>query len=119
MHLFDTFLLAGQPVLIAIRDLVPDENNPLTATDVQELWETIYAGNPNVKVIIIPDIASVNYGRGVGYTVNEVKVPEGIANISATEIREQIIHGRHEWKQHVDEKIHDLLEQKIRQRIQL
>ena len=27
-----------------------------------------------VKIIIIPDIASVNYGRGVGYRVEEIIV---------------------------------------------
>ena len=40
-----------------------------------------------VKVIIIPDIESVNYGRGVGYEIIEHQPPEQIKRISTTEIR--------------------------------
>ena len=43
-----------------------------------------------VKVIIIPDIESVNYGRGVGYEVIEHFPPRLIQNISATEIRQKL-----------------------------
>ena len=43
-----------------------------------------------VKVIPIPDIESVNYGRGVGYEINEYTPPEDIGKISATEIRKNL-----------------------------
>ena len=109
MHIFDTFLKAAKPVLIAIRDIEPDASNPLPASEVKILWEKVYAGNQLVKVIIIPDIASVNYGRGVGYEVNEIAVGETVASISATEIRRQIVEGENEWKALVDESIHDML----------
>jgi nicotinamide mononucleotide adenylyltransferase len=109
MHIFDTCLKEGKPVLIAIRDIEPDPNNPLPADEVKKLWESVYKDNPLVKVIIIPDIASVNYGRGVGYEVNQINVPESISSISASEIRQQIIDGKNEWKDFVDEKIHGLL----------
>jgi hypothetical protein len=39
-------------------------------------------------VIIIPDICSVDFGRGVGYDVSEWIPPKEIAEISATKIRE-------------------------------
>jgi hypothetical protein len=42
-------------------------------------------------VIIIPDISSVEFGRGVGYDVIEHIPPPEIADISATKIREQMI----------------------------
>jgi nicotinamide mononucleotide adenylyltransferase len=109
MHIFDTFLKEDKPVLIAIRDIEPDAANPLPAAEVKTLWEKVYAGNALVKVIIIPDIASVNYGRGVGYEVNEIPVGEAVASISATEIRRQIIAGERGWKALVDENIHDML----------
>jgi nicotinamide mononucleotide adenylyltransferase len=109
MHIFNTFLNDNKPVLIAIRDIEPDAANPLTAIQVQTLWQTVYENNPLVKVIIIPDVASVNYGRGVGYEVNEIKVASTIANISATEIRKQILAEQTDWKNLVDEKIHTLL----------
>lgn len=109
MHLFGTFLKEDKPVLIAIRDIAPDANNPLYAAEVKALWEMVYQDNPLVKVIIIPDIASVNYGRGVGYEVNQIPVPEAISSISATEIRQQILEGKNDWKEFVDEKIHGML----------
>jgi nicotinamide mononucleotide adenylyltransferase len=109
MHIFDTFLKDSKPVLIAIRDIEPDASNPLSASEVKTLWENVYADNPLVKVIIIPDIASVNYGRGVGYEINEIAVGETVASISATEIRRQIIAGEDGWKTLVDEHIHEML----------
>ena len=39
-----------------------------------------------IKVIIIPDIESVNYGRGVGYDVIEHKPPKEIGEISIGKI---------------------------------
>ena len=107
--IFNEFLNKGLPILIAIRDVNPDPNNPLPAEAVKQIWETIYEGNDLVKVIIIPDIASVNYGRGVGYEVNEIKVDSVIANISATEIRKQILSGEESWKDMVSEKAHIIL----------
>jgi hypothetical protein len=41
-------------------------------------------------ISIIPDIESVNYGRGVGYEIIEHVPPTEIKEISATKIREQL-----------------------------
>ena len=109
MHIFDSFLKDAKPVLIAVRDIEPDATNPLSAAAVKMLWEKVYANNPLVKVIIIPDIASVNYGRGVGYAINEINVADAVAAISATEIRRQVIAGENDWKGFVDENIHEML----------
>ncbi|NOT50050.1 MAG: hypothetical protein HOP10_02090 [Chitinophagaceae bacterium] len=114
MELFNTFLQQGKPVLIAIRDIEPDESNPLTAQEVKELWDTVYSNQPLMKVIIIPDIASVNYGRGVGYEVNQLQVPDNISAISATEIRKQVMAGETGWKEMVDRSIHEKLSQLLR-----
>lgn len=113
MQLFNSYLDRGEPVLIAIRDILPDADNPLSAEEVKDLWETVYRNNEMVKVIIIPDIASVNYGRGVGYEVNQLQVPDHISAISATEIRRQIGTGETGWKESVDPAIHDKLAQMI------
>jgi nicotinic acid mononucleotide adenylyltransferase len=103
--IFNTFLDKGLPILIAIRDTPIDEKNPLSAYEVKALWEKVYENNDLVKVIVIPDIASVNYGRGVGYDVNEIKVDTSIANISATQIRDNIRNNNNSWKEFVDERI--------------
>jgi len=83
----------GKNVLICIRDIEPDNKNPYTSEEVynnvsQELSELISAGR--VKVIIIPDIESVNFGRGVGYDIIEHIPPQEVGDISATKIREQL-----------------------------
>jgi hypothetical protein len=43
-----------------------------------------------VKIMTIPDICSVEFGRGVGYDIIEHLPPLEIADISATKIREQL-----------------------------
>ena len=44
----------------------------------------------SIKVVIIPDIESVNYGRGVGYEIIEHVPPNQVEQISATKIRAQM-----------------------------
>jgi hypothetical protein len=53
-----------------------------------ELKDLIQDGK--VIVTIIPDIESINYGRGVGYDIIEHIPPAEIGEISATSIREQM-----------------------------
>jgi len=51
---------------------------------------TDYSKEGRIKLMIIPDIESVNYGRGVGYHINEHVPPQEIKEISATKIRNQL-----------------------------
>ena len=91
--IFQEELDLGNNVLIAIRDVKPDEKNPFTAEEVKRNVEKEYEpeiAEGRVLVMIIPDIKSINFGRGVGYDVIEHVVPEDIAGISATKIREQL-----------------------------
>ena len=91
--LVDQRLNEGKNVLICIRDIQPDEKNPFTAQEVEanikkELWTLL--SDERVKVIVIPDIESVNFGRGVGYDIIEHIPPQEVSDISATKIREQL-----------------------------
>ena len=86
-------LKEGKNVWVAIRDVKPDEKNPWTAHEVmmnlsEELKELIEEGK--VLLSIVPDIESINYGRGVGYDIIEHVPPKDIGDISATSIREQM-----------------------------
>lgn len=49
-----------------------------------------WMGQGMIKVIVIPDIEGVYYGRDVGYKVEQLSVPPEVAAISATKIREQM-----------------------------
>ena len=91
--LFNQKLEQGIPILIAVRDTPVNDSNPFATEDVianleKEYSEEVESGM--VKVISIPDIESVNYGRGVGYEINEFVPPEDIGKISATKIREKL-----------------------------
>jgi len=86
-------LREGKNVWVAIRDVKPDDKNPWTAHEVlmnlsKELQALIEAGR--VFISIVPDIESINYGRGVGYDVIEHVPPKEIGDISATSIRDQM-----------------------------
>lgn len=107
--IFNTYLDKKENILIAIRDVPSDEKNPLSAITVYYLWKEIYRDNPLVKVIVIPDICSVNYGRDVGYAINEIEMPKDIQRISATFIRDEIKNRKNNWKELVDERVHDAL----------
>ena len=62
----------GKNVWIAIRDVEIDEDNLFTAHEVlMRLTKEpfIMENTDKIMISIIPDIESVNYGRGVGYDV--------------------------------------------------
>ena len=43
-----------------------------------------------IKITLVPNITNICYGRGVGYKIEEVILPENIQKISATEIRKKM-----------------------------
>ena len=91
--LIDQRLNEGKNVLICVREVSKDDKNPYDPLEVKENVEKELKDLINakrVKVIIIPDIESVNYGRGVGYDIIEHVPPSEIGEISATKIREKL-----------------------------
>ena len=91
--LIDQRLNENKNVLICIRDMETDKNNPYTPEEVKINVEEALKDlvrDRRVKVIIIPDIESVNYGRGVGYDIIEHVPPKKVGEISATKIREKL-----------------------------
>jgi len=94
LWLINERLKEGKNIWLAIRDVKPDEKNPWTAQEIEkmiyegELKELILDGR--IIVSIIPDIESVNYGRGVGYDVIRHVPPKEIGDISATSIRNKM-----------------------------
>jgi cytidyltransferase-like protein len=91
--LFQGVLDEGKNVLICIRDGAVNEKNPFTPQEVllniaNEMKDQVTQGK--VKIMVIPDICSVEFGRGVGYDIIEHIPPTEIGEISATKIREQL-----------------------------
>ena len=92
-QLIDQRLDEGKKVWIAIRNIPPDEKNPWTADEVmlnlqKELHDLIK--EDRIFISKVPDIESINIGRGVGYDVIEHCPPDVVKNISATKIREEM-----------------------------
>tara|TARA_X000001036_G_C20302550_1_gene652976 strand:- start:52 stop:381 length:330 start_codon:yes stop_codon:yes gene_type:complete len=91
--LIDQRLNQGKNVLVCIREVSLDDSNPYNPQDVKRNIENELSNlieSNRVKVIIIPDIESINYGRGVGYEIIEHVPPQNIGEISATKIRKKI-----------------------------
>jgi cytidyltransferase-like protein len=91
--LFQEALNQGKNLLICIRDGEVNEKNPFTSKEVKKTIEDTYTLLVNsgiMKVMIIPDICSVEFGRGVGYDIIEHIPPTEIGDVSATKIREQM-----------------------------
>lgn len=86
----------GIPLLIFVRDTHYDAYSSELRKRMIEA--TMTKLKVNAKVMIIDDIESINYGRDVGYKVEEVQVDEKMKEISATEIRKRIDKGDKSWK---------------------
>ena len=92
--LIDQKLKHGKRVCIAIRDVPLDDKNWWTSDKIEldiekRFKKEIQAGI--IKVIQIPDIESINIGRGVGYDIIEHIPPKDIHDISATNIRKEFV----------------------------
>lgn len=91
--LIDQQLNKGNKVCIAIRDVEIDEKNWWSASDIADsllarFHDKIKDGK--INIITIPDIDSINFGRGVGYDIIEHVPSEEVAAISATKIRQKL-----------------------------
>jgi adenylylsulfate kinase len=93
--LVKTILKKGKPIVIAIRDTEIDHKNPYTT---YERWTMIQNALKEygdlVKIIVIPDIDEICYGRKVGYKIRKIDLPSGTAKISGTKIRNKVIRAK-------------------------
>lgn len=90
--LIETVLKKGKPVIVAIRDTGVNLENPYTTS---ERWTMIQRAlgkyRELVKIIVIPDIDEICYGRNVGYKIREIKLSSKKQGISGTKIREKTL----------------------------
>lgn len=87
LALFDKVRQEGKNILIAIRDTEKDKDNPYS---IDERMKAMSEAVPDAKIIVIPDIEAVCFGRGVGYEIRHIPLEEDLEKISATKIREKL-----------------------------
>jgi nicotinamide mononucleotide adenylyltransferase len=88
------FEKTGQ-VVILIRDMPIDNNNPYTGGQVaQRIVEALskegFSYKLHYDIINAPNIVDITYGRDVGYTITQEKLSHEIEAISATKIRNKV-----------------------------
>ena len=90
--LFEETLKKTGQVNIMVRDVKGVDDNPFDFETVKKNIEKRL--NPKYKnrfkIMLVPNITNISYGRGVGYKIEEVILPEEIQKISATKIREEM-----------------------------
>mgnify|MGYP005673232203 FL=1 len=74
---------------IALRDVAgTDESNPYDFEKVkQEIHAACLEFGNKIKVVELPNITDVFYGRGVGYNIEQLELSKELQEVSATKIR--------------------------------
>ncbi|MDB9767828.1 cytidyltransferase [Candidatus Pelagibacter sp.] len=89
MFYFKKLLKKTGQVCIQIRDVQGVDDNPFdfdtVKKNIEEKLNPEFEGR--FKVMMVPNITNICYGRGVGYKIEEVVLSEEIQKISATKIR--------------------------------
>ena len=87
--LFEEILKKTGQVNIMVRDVKGVDDNPFdfetVKKNIEEKLNPKYEGR--FKIMLVPNITNICYGRGVGYKIEEIVMPEEIQKISATKIR--------------------------------
>ncbi len=90
--LFEEIIKKTGQVCIQVRDVQGVEDNPFDFDYVKlKITEKLNIKYKNrFKVVLVPNITNICYGRGVGYKIEEIILPESIQKISATNIRKNM-----------------------------
>ena len=89
--LFEETLKKTGQVNIMVRDVKGVDDNPFDFDTVKQNIESAlkdYIGK--FKIVLVPNITNICYGRGVGYKIEEIILDAETQKISATEIRKNM-----------------------------
>ena len=90
--LFEEIIKKTGQVCIQIRDVQGVDDNPFDFETVKKSIEERL--NPEFegrfKIMLVPNVTNICYGRGVGYKIEEIELSKEIQEISATKIRAQM-----------------------------
>ena len=83
-----TGLNEGKNVCIAIRDTKISKENPYTTKERKKMIMKAFPEHRDrIKIIVIPDIEAICYGRGVGYDIRNIRLSDKMESVSGTKIR--------------------------------
>ncbi len=90
--LFEEIIKKTGQVCIQVRDVHGVGDNPFDFETVKSIITQRLESNfkNRFKVILVPNISNICYGRGVGYKIEEIVLSEEIQKISATKIRKEM-----------------------------
>ena len=87
--LFEEILKKTGQVNIMVRDVKGVDDNPFdfetVKKNIEEKLNPEFEGQ--FKIMMVPNITNICYGRGVGYKIEEIVLDEETQKISATKIR--------------------------------
>ena len=87
--LFEEIIKKTGQVCIQIRDVQGVDDNPFdfetVKKKIEERLNPKYGGR--FKIMLVPNITNIFYGRGVGYKIEEIVLDDETQKISATKIR--------------------------------
>ena len=87
--LFEEILKKTGQVNIMVRDVKGVDDNPFdfetVKKNIEERLNPEFEGQ--FKIMLVPNITNICYGRGVGYKIEEIELSEEVQKISATKIR--------------------------------
>tara|TARA_B100001750_G_C15086715_1_gene388645 strand:+ start:44 stop:292 length:249 start_codon:yes stop_codon:yes gene_type:complete len=75
-----------------VRDVQGVDDNPFDFNYIKrKITEKLEPKYKNrFKIILVSNVTNICYGRGVGYKIEEIILPEKIQKISATNIRKKM-----------------------------
>jgi len=90
--LFEEIVKKTGQVYIIVRSMPEDESNPFNFEYVKEKIDIRLKEQykNRYKIIQVPNITNICYGRKVGYNIEEIILSEHIQKISATDIRKML-----------------------------
>lgn len=90
--LFEEILKKTGQVLIMVRNVQGVDDNPFDFETVKKNIEARLEKEykDKFKIVLVPNITNICYGRGVGYKIEEIVLDKETQKISATKIRKQM-----------------------------
>jgi len=90
--LFEEIIKKTGQVCIQVRDVQGVEDNPFNFKTIKKNIENrlLPKYRNRFKVMLVPNVTNICYGRGVGYKIEEIVLSEKLQKISATKIRKEL-----------------------------